>query len=267
MENNPSFRLENIVKEKDNLVDFEGPLSLILMLLQKNRIEIRDLKISEILEQYLEFIDKMETLDLEVASEFIQMASYLILIKTKELLSSTEEVSELEILMESLEQLKAKGTLTQLKAVIPELGARYKTGSLIYSKPQELLEQAEMEYQYKHDPVDLLKALRSVFMNNKEQVYDVQEIEKAMPKRITYSVKSKSKQIISRLRMRDISLEELYSECKTTSEIVATFVSVLELCSHGNIIVSHSKDGTTYELSLTDGNVEEIIEKIELEYE
>ena len=51
---NPSFFLEGVVKEKNELQDFEGPLSLILMLLSKNKIEIRDIKISEILDQYLE---------------------------------------------------------------------------------------------------------------------------------------------------------------------------------------------------------------------
>ena len=56
---NPNFYLEGIVREKDSVQDFEGPLSLILMLLQKNKIEIRELRISDILDQYLEFLDRM----------------------------------------------------------------------------------------------------------------------------------------------------------------------------------------------------------------
>ena len=55
----PNFYLEGILHEKDELKDFEGPLSLILMLLQKNKIEIRDIRISEILDQYLEYLNKM----------------------------------------------------------------------------------------------------------------------------------------------------------------------------------------------------------------
>ena len=92
---NPSFFLEGVVKEKNELQDFEGPLSLILMLLSKNKIEIRDIKISEILDQYLEYLAQMQSMDLEIASEFVQMASHLLYIKTKTLLTSDdEEVSD-----------------------------------------------------------------------------------------------------------------------------------------------------------------------------
>ena len=82
--------------------DFEGPLNLILMLLSKNKIEIRDIKISDILDQYLDYLAQMESMDLEIASEFIQMASHLLYIKTKTLLSTEDEVSELEMLIASL---------------------------------------------------------------------------------------------------------------------------------------------------------------------
>ena len=76
----PTFHLEGVVKNREEMQDFEGPLSLILMLLSKNKIEIRDIKISEILDQYLEYLQKMESMDLEIASEFVQMASYLLYI-------------------------------------------------------------------------------------------------------------------------------------------------------------------------------------------
>ncbi len=84
---NPSFYLEGVVREKNELQNFEGPLSLILMLLSKNKIEIRDINISDILDQYLEYLDQMQKLDLEIASEFVQMASHLLYIKTKTLLT------------------------------------------------------------------------------------------------------------------------------------------------------------------------------------
>ena len=75
------------MKERNELQDFSGPLSLILMLLSKNKIEIRDIKIAEILDQYLEYLDEMEKMDLEIASEFVQMASHLLYIKTRTLLA------------------------------------------------------------------------------------------------------------------------------------------------------------------------------------
>ena len=57
---NPTFHLEGVVKSRDDVQDFEGPLSLILMLLSKNKIEIRDISISDILDQYLAYLDEMQ---------------------------------------------------------------------------------------------------------------------------------------------------------------------------------------------------------------
>ena len=90
MEQEPTYRLEGVVRTRQETADFEGPLTLILMLLSKNKIEIRDIQISEILEQYLAYLEEMKAMDLEIASEFVQMASYLLYIKTRMLLSADE---------------------------------------------------------------------------------------------------------------------------------------------------------------------------------
>ena len=259
----PNFHLEGIVIDKEELADFDGPLSLILILLQKNKIEIRDLKISEILDQYLEYLDKMQELDLEIASEFVRMASYLLYIKTKTILSSdAEEPSELEILMESLEQLKAKDTLEKIEAVIPDLSKSYKNGALYAVKPPEPIKKVSGEYSYNHDVKDLLSALYSVLSVSKDKAIDTDTLEKSIPHKVVYSVKNKSRHILARLRLRDIKLSELYSECCSKSEVVATFVSVLELCAMGSIAVNHTKDGQGYELSFIGGDVDNILEKI-----
>ena len=87
----PQYRLEGIVHTKtEQMEDFEGPLDVIFLLLSKNKIEIEDVSISAILEQYLAYLDEMKRLDMEIASEFITMASHLMLIKTKMLLSAAE---------------------------------------------------------------------------------------------------------------------------------------------------------------------------------
>ena len=156
---NPNFFLEGIVKEKNQLQDFEGPLSLTLMLLSKNKIEIRDIKIADILDQYLEYLDKMQSMDLEVASEFVQMAAHLLYIKTRTLLAGDEEVSELEVLMASLEQLKCRDIFTAVQKVTPELKKASELGLLYYAKLPEPLPKTAREYEYRHEPVDLLKAL------------------------------------------------------------------------------------------------------------
>lgn len=260
-----SFRLEGVVREHDEQTDFEGPLSLILMLLQKNKIEIRDIKIADILEQYLAYLNEMQKLDLEVASEFVRMAAYLLYIKTRTLLSGDdEEVSELEMLMQSLEALQAKDALAAVKSVSGELGDAYKKFSLVLSKPPEPAPKSAAEYQFSHKPVELISALYDLLSAGSEKpVADLTEIRNAIPHREIYSVRSKSRQILERLRLRDIALDELYSECSSRSEIVATFVAVLELCSVGSISVAVSPSGRGYDLSFAGGEINDILELIE----
>lgn len=256
---NPSFYLEGVVREKNELQDFEGPLSLILMLLSKNKIEIRDIKISEILDQYLEYLDQMQKLDLEIASEFVQMASHLLYIKTKTLLTQEEEVSELEVLIASLEQLKSRDTLSAVKQVIPQLKEASELGLLYFSKLPEPLPKTSKEYEYRHEPVDLLKALSNIYSRG-GRMAEPEELTQAVPKRIVYSVRDKSRQIIDLLRRGSVYLTELYSTCRSRSEVVATFISVLELCSMGSIHIDRADEG--YSLSFTGGDVDEIIEKM-----
>ena len=88
--------------------DFDGPLDLILHLLSKNKIEIRDIQITLLLDQYLDWMARREQLNLEVASEFVTMAAHLVYIKTRMLLSIDDEeaMSEMEQLMAALEERK-----------------------------------------------------------------------------------------------------------------------------------------------------------------
>ena len=89
----PIYHLERVVKVKtEDLEDFVGPLDLILHLLNKNKMEIKDIQISLILDQYLQWMSQRKELDLEVASEFVTMASHLVYIKTRMLLSIEDAV-------------------------------------------------------------------------------------------------------------------------------------------------------------------------------
>ena len=258
--NDPNFYLEGVVHEKNELQDFEGPLSLILMLLQKNKIEIRDIRISEILDQYLAYLEEMERMDLEIASEFVQMAAHLLYIKTKTLLSGDgEESSELELLMSSLEQLKAKDVYETLKHVTPALKRASEYGLLYITKLPEPLPKEGRRYEYRHEPVDLLKALQRMYARGVKSSEDG-VLEYAIPKKIVYSVRDKSRQILEGLRKKRGSLCALYRNCSSRSEVVATFLSVLELCSIGSIKLSRCDDD--YSVEFIGGDVEAILERM-----
>ena len=260
----PTYRLEGIIHSKEEMEDFEGPLNLILMLLSKNKIEIRDIQISVILEQYLAYLAEMEAMDLEIASEFVQMASHLLYIKTRMLLSSQdEEVSELELLMSSLEQLRARDIYTGIKGVTGELGAAAEHGMLLHTKPQEMLKGAK-EYRHSHESYELLKALFTVFTRGGAAAGEEPEGERRrriVPKKIVYNVRDKSREIIERFRScKSFSLNSLYAESESRSEMVAAFISVLELCSMGALRLQADEDDIV--LSFAGDSIDAVLENI-----
>lgn len=124
----PRYHLGSVVHAKgETLEDFDGPLDVILLLLSKNKIEIQDIQISAILEQYLAYLDEMKRMDMEIASEFIAMASYLMYIKTRMLLSKAEQEeaqSEMDKLVESLQKRQRQDAYQQIQKAAKQLGAR-----------------------------------------------------------------------------------------------------------------------------------------------
>ncbi|MBR4472291.1 MAG: segregation/condensation protein A [Oscillospiraceae bacterium] len=263
---NPNYHLQGIVREKDSLQDFEGPLSLILMLLQKNKIEIRDLKVSDILDQYLDYLVRMQEMDLDIASEFVQMASHLLYLKTRELLTTEEEVSELEMLMESLEQLQAKERFHALTEVIPEMKKASETGLLFFSKLPEPLKQPNADYPYRHEPVDLLKAMLALWTRGDRSRPEMEaQVFAAVPPRITYSIREKGREILSRIRSGPVLMTDVYAQCRSASELVATFVAILELCRSGNLQLNRENDRISMQYVGDEQEIEAILESFEEE--
>ena len=124
---NPIFKLEKVVQAKGSepLEDFEGPLDLILFLLSKNKIEIQDIPIALILDQYQEYLEQRKQMDLEVASEFVAMAAHLMYIKTRMLLNLEDEEaqSEMDALIKSLEERQRGDIYARVKvlaALLPD---------------------------------------------------------------------------------------------------------------------------------------------------
>lgn len=257
---NPTFHLEGVIKSKEEMQDFEGPLTLILMLLSKNKIEIRDIRIADILDQYLAWLDEMQRMDLEIASEFVQMASHLVYIKTKTLLAGTEEVSELELLLSSLEQLKSRDAFAAVKENIPVLGGRLAEGALLFSTPAEPMPKYGA-YDYRHAPWELFAALAGM-LGKGAAVPGEETTVRAIPRPIVYSVRDKGRQLIELLRERgDASLLSLYAMAASRSELVATFLSLLEMCSVGSVMIRR-EDGD-YIVHFAGGDTEAILESID----
>ena len=256
---NPTFHLEGVIRSREEMQDFEGPLTLILMLLAKNKIEIRDIRIADILDQYMDWMARMQRMDLEVASEFVQMASQLVYIKTKTLLAGTEEVSELELLMSSLEQLQSRDAFAAVKENVPALSLALEAGSRLYSTPPEPMPKYGA-YDYRHQPWELLAALAG--MLRKGVAVPEEEGRVSIPRPIVYSVQDKSRQLIAYLRQKGTaSLRSLYALADSRSEVVATFLSLLTMCSMGSVTID--RKGDDYAVHFTGGDTEAILESID----
>ena len=184
-------------KKGETLEDFEGPLDLILFLLNKNKIEIQDIPIALILDQYLAWMAARKEMDLEVASEFVTMASQLVYIKTRMLLSIHDEeaLSEMEQLIASLEEHQRNENYLKIKEITPLLDRRYSYGRDFITKVPETI-QPDRTYRYVHDREDLKKAILSVLSRADHQLPPPVAAFQGIVGREPYPVSEKAGEII-----------------------------------------------------------------------
>ena len=252
----PHYRLEGIVRTRsEEMEDFEGPLDVIFTLLSKNKIEIQDVSITAILEQYLAYLDEMKRLDMEIASEFITMASHLMLIKTKMLLSAAEQAeaeSELDLLRQSLIERKRKEAMEQIRVAIGVLEPRNEIGRCIFVKDPEPLRR-EKGYRYKHEPVDLLRALDTISERNNKTLPPPTMNFKGIVGKEPYPVSKKTGEVMRRLLLKGIErLKNLFKGNRSRSEIVATFLAVLDLCKTNSVSLEDDNTGENPNVRLLD---------------
>ena len=243
----PQYHLEGIVRNhSDEMEDFEGPLDVIFLLLSKNKIEIQDVSISAILEQYLAYLEEMKRLDMEIASEFITMASHLMLIKTKMLLSAAEQAeaeSELDLLRQSLIERQRKEAIEQIRIAITALEPRNEIGRGMFTKAPEPLRK-DNTYRYKHEPEDMLNALDEIAERNQRRLPPPTVNFRGIVGKEPYPVTRKAKEVIRTLVLRGIErLKNLFKGNRTRSEVVATFLAILELCKTNSVSLEDDISG------------------------
>ena len=243
----PQYRLEGIVHTRnEGLEDFEGPLDVIFLLLSKNKIEIQDVSITAILEQYLAYLEEMKRLDMEIASEFITMASHLMLIKTKMLLSAAEAAeaeSELDQLRKSLIERQRKEAMEQIRIAITALEPRNEIGRSIFTKDPEPLRR-DATYRYKHEPADLLRALDEIAERSQRRLPPPTMNFKGIVGKEPYPVSKKAVELVRTLVLRGIEkLKNLFKGSRSRSEIVATFLALLDLCKNNSVSLEDDVNG------------------------
>ena len=244
----PIYHLEGVVKAKEaDMEDFVGPLDLILHLLSKNKMEIKDIQISLILDQYLAWMDQRRELDLEVASEFVTMASQLIFIKTRMLLSIHDEeaLSEMEQLIATLEEHQRNENYLKIKEIIPRLDQRYAYGRDFIVKVPEPLRR-DRAYQYAHEPGDLRRSMAAILSRTDNRLPPPVSAFQGIVGREPYPVADKAAEILRRLLQFGVTrFLALFRGARSRSEIVATFLAVLELCKARRVHLAGTREECT----------------------
>lgn len=212
---------------------FEGPLDLLLHLIAKHKLNINDIPIMTLVEQYLDYISSMAEQDMEIAGDFLEMAARLIYIKTVSLLPRKEEAEELK---KELQGRLIEYSLCKLAA--EKLRASFLENGYSVRKPMKI--EVTAEYSRSHDVSELAAAFRgmNVKKEKKPQELAPSVFSKLVSKRFV-SVTSKIVYILGRLyKEGKCSMEHLFSDIKDRSERVASFLAVLELTKSGRIILN-----------------------------
>ena len=225
---------------------FEGPMDLLLHLIDKAQIDIYDIPINHITEQFIQYIYHMEELNLDIASDFLVMAATLVEIKSKMLLPYEKQDSNLQLEMEELdpraELVRRLVEYKKYKAVSEELRLFEDVQSKIYYKPKEdLFEYDENEFELEGLDVNLLlKSISKIIKkrSKSDRVLTINEIQ-----RDEYTLEQCIKDIQNILKI-DLKLKfsNLIDENSTRKEIIVCFLSILELIRMKEIKVTQEED-------------------------
>jgi len=229
-----------------NLEVYEGPLDLLLALIAKNKIDIYDIPIALILDQYLKYLENMRRLDMDVTSEFIVMAAELIHIKSKTLLPKVvnsdgeEEDPKAALVRALLEYKRAKES-----AVV--LSQRYSIYSGRISKDTEVIDRGAALPE-SMDIAVLEGAFMKLLRRNTELPRLAKESEQAIKKLLKTRVIPVAEKVITVIRKlynRDLPFEEMFERLSCRSELFALFSAILELVRTQRVtfyIVGESED-------------------------
>lgn len=226
--------------------DFEGPMDLLLHLVHQNNIEIYDINLVNLVNQYLDFINEMEKLELNIASEYIVMAAELIELKSRALLPkfATEEVLEDDPREELIDRLLE---YKKYKEITPDFKELEKTRKEYYSKEPSSLKDYIKKNEETAD-ISLLLAAFNDFMNRKASEHIVT---KTTTKE--YSIEERRREIKDILfKKKKVEFIELFT-IKSRDYIIVTFLSLLEMAKSNEIsLIQNSNFDKLYIIGGTD---------------
>lgn len=214
---------------------FEGPLDLLLHLISKNKVSIYDIPVSEITDQYFEYLTECEAMDMELSSEFAVMASQLLYIKSKMLLPVYDEEEEdpRAELVDRLEEYK------RYKEISKQLDVMQHAMDESVFKAAEKLDIPKVVIENRLMNPDLLYASFLMIMerNLAKKPLSPQNFSGVIGKK-RVSIPHQSRHVMGMLKTKkNVYFDELFEGMTTKSEMVATFMAVLELIRDSHMIV------------------------------
>ena len=245
---------------------FEGPFDLLFHLIEKNEIDLYDIPINEITEQYIFYIKSLEELDLEVTSEFLVMAATLLEIKSKMLLP-VEVVEDKQLEFEDIdprsELVRKLIEYKKYKLAAEEFKDREDFSSRLYFKPREEFIPETEDYDKLLDNIemkDLLLALQKA-LKGKQQGSTINTSIRQL-QRDSFTIEDKINALLEMLDASPLlSFNRLFQAISTKNEIITTFLALLELIKLKKITVKQ-------DICFTDISIEKIINyQVEVSYE
>ena len=216
------------------LENFEGPLDLLCHLIDKNKMNIYEIKLSEITDQYIAYINEMEQMNLEITSEFIIMASTLLYIKSKNLLPTEvedeRELTEEELLQRIIEYKKYKEISKKLREF-------YDINAKRCYKLQETIELPKQKLEKEYQKESIIELYTQIIENNKNRLNQNAKNIERIAITDTYTVGSKVKEIFRELlRKPKFVFNKLYKLSEhNKQEVVTAFTGLLELSRRSKI--------------------------------
>lgn len=227
-------------KYKLKLENFEGPLDLLCHLIDKNKMDIYDINLSEITDQYIDYINKMEKMNLEVTSEFLVMASTLLYLKSKNLLPSQvedeKELTEEELLQRIIEYKK-------YKEITKKLNEMYENNNKIVCKLPEKIELSKQNVEVNYEKEKIAEIYSQIIAKNASRLnQNAKNIEKIAITE-TYTVTDKVKEMFRELlHHKKFVFNNLFPNKKCSKpEIVTAFTGLLELSRKNKVLTNQEE--------------------------
>lgn len=234
------------------LDDFEGPLELLYKLVKKNEINISEISLAKITDQYLEYLDQMREFDIDLASEFLIIAAELIEIKIKALLpdddKEEEEESEHELITRLREYELFKNIAAMLKEWEEEAGNRYRAQVDIEELMPEML-QVDLDISADELHELVVKAIKA----EKEEETEVLKNPKLeYLKEEKFNIRNKIKDMLKDIRQvnEELSFFQLVKEKDNQLEVVVTLLALLELMKRRRINVVQDDNFSDIKVSM-----------------